>query len=141
MKKIYLLFVLTLWLLCYGSVIYGAAKFDENLIFPGGTNSGDTGIQVNINIGGGTGNFEVDGIINEKNTLLEFIPRAINLILKIISPIVFVMFVYAGVRFIYAQENEEQINQSKKFFLYGAIGIVSIALSYSIMKVIYYILA
>jgi len=71
---------------------------------------------------------------------LSIIPNIINIILKFISPIVVIMFIYAGVKFIYAGSDEEDITSAKDFFLYAGIGLAFIIMSYTLMKVIYFFL-
>ena len=51
-----------------------------------------------------------------------------------------VLFIYAGLRFIYAGDDEEDLTASKKFFTYALMGIVFIILSYSLLKAIYFVL-
>ncbi len=71
---------------------------------------------------------------------LSIIPNIINIILKFISPIVVIMFIYAGVKFIYAGSDEEDITSAKNFFMYAGIGLAFIIMSYTLMKVIYFFL-
>ncbi len=73
--------------------------------------------------------------------LLYIIPRIIDILLKFIAPIIVVMFIYAGIQFVYAGDNDEQIESSKKFFHFALMGTIFIVLSYSIMKSVYFILA
>jgi len=72
---------------------------------------------------------------------LSVIPNIINLILKLVSPIVVVMFIYAGIKFIYAGSDEEDITSAKNFFLYASIGLAFVLTSYTLVKIIYYFLA
>jgi len=75
----------------------------------------------------------------ENKLLLHIVPTIINIILTFVAPIVFVMMVLAGLRFIYAMDNEEEREKSKKFFIYTVVGLIFIMVSYSIMRGIYFI--
>ncbi|MDH3324740.1 MAG: hypothetical protein OEL89_03820 [Candidatus Peregrinibacteria bacterium] len=90
---------------------------------------------------------EIAGIIGENETaesdnfILNYVPKIIDILLKVISPVIFGMFVFAGMKFIYAGEDEEQLQESKKFFAFALLGLTFIITSYSLMKAVYYILA
>ena len=76
----------------------------------------------------------------EKNKLfLQIVPVIIDLLLKFAAPAAFIMMVFAGIRFIYANDNEEERTNAQKFFMYTAIGFLFIVLSYSIMRAVYFI--
>ncbi len=120
-------------------------KFDANQIFPTWEKEGDASTEKN----------KVEGVIGknkdapqdakdqgemEKLALL-YIPTLIDILLKFIAPIVMAMFVYSGIQFVYAGDEEEKLNKSKDFFSYALMGVVFIVTSYSIMKVVYYLLA
>jgi len=76
----------------------------------------------------------------EKNKLfLQIVPVIIDLLLKFAAPAAFIMMVFAGIRFIYANDNEEERGNAQKFFMYTAIGLLIIVLSYSIMRAVYFI--
>ncbi len=76
----------------------------------------------------------------ETRLLVYFIPRIIDLLLKFVAPIVVVMFIYAGVQFIYAGDSDDQLESSKKFFQWAIMGTIFIVLSYSLMKSVYFIM-
>ena len=73
--------------------------------------------------------------------LFQYIPRITNLLLKFVAPMMVVLTIYAGVRFITAGGEEEEISKSRQFFLYAVIGLAFIVLSYSLMRVVYNLLA
>lgn len=81
-----------------------------------------------------------DGENGGDKIALSLIPNIINIILKFISPIVVAMFIFAGIRFIYAGSDEEDLNKAKDFFLYAGIGLAFIIMSYTLMKVLYFFL-
>lgn len=88
------------------------------------------------------GAYKVQGIAGEnkgeKNKLfLQVVPRLIDLLIQFVAPIVFVMMVWAGLRFIYSHGNEEDREKAKNFFLYTVIGLLVIVMSYSIIKALY----
>lgn len=79
------------------------------------------------------------GTVDDQKLLMNYLPRLIDILLKFVSPIVLIVFVYAGVRFIYAGDEEEEITKSKQFFMYTLMGVLFVILSYSIMKALYFI--
>lgn len=102
-----------------------------------------------------TKNNEVRGVIGENSSgketkatlstgktklLLYFIPRITDILLKIAAAIIVVMMLHIGIKFVYAGDSDDQIEESKKFFTYALMGVMFIVLSYSFMKVIYYLL-
>ena len=84
---------------------------------------------------------EVEGVIG-KNTdnkfALDYLPRIINVLLKFVAPILTGMFMFAGIRFVYAGDEEEEIKKSKLIFGYAGFGLILIIFSYSLMKAIYF---
>jgi hypothetical protein len=88
--------------------------------------------------------FPVSGVQGEpgdEKLLMHYIPDVISVLLKFVAPIVLIMFVYSGFRFIYAGSNEEDVTKSKEFFMYSLIGIALVILSYSLIKVLYFVLS
>lgn len=114
-----------------GSAEVERASYNAGSLFPSWGDGGVTGVL------GSTSNSVNSG---EGRILLYYLPRAANILLLLTAPFVFVMFVFAGLRFIYAGSNDESLEQSKKFFLFGVIGLIVITLSYSFIKVLYYIM-
>lgn len=115
-------------------VVNAVGTFSPKELFPSWEEDGHT-------VTGVIGKNEEDFSTGEGKLLLYFIPKLTSILMRIVAPIVLVMFFYSGVRFIYAGDNEEQIKASKDFFQYGVMGIVFIVLSFSLMKAVYYILA
>ena len=86
----------------------------------------------------------INGVVGEtddKARIFQYIPRIIDLILKFTAPIVVVLVVIAGVKLIIGGEDEEARESAKNFFIYALIGLAFMILSYSIMKVVYNLLA
>lgn len=80
------------------------------------------------------------GIFSE-SLLMNYIPRLINILLKFVAPLVMASMVYAGIRFVYAGSNEEELSQAKQIFTYTLMGAIFVVLSYSIMKALYFLLS
>lgn len=111
--------------------------FDPDVLFPTwGTK--DSGVDNNLELD------VMDGVIG-KNTdqkkLWQYIPRIIDLFIKLMAPVIVGITIYVGVRFIYAGDNTERVDESKKHFQYLTIGIIIIAIAYSLMKGVYFLLA
>jgi len=77
----------------------------------------------------------------EEQGLLFYIPIFTNILTWAVAPIIAGMFIFAGIQFIYAGGDEEQLNSSKQFFQYGIMGIIFIFASYSLMLAVYKIIA
>jgi hypothetical protein len=111
--------------------------FDPDVLFPTwGTK--DSGINNNLELD------VMDGVIgtnSDQKKLWQYIPRIIDLFIKLVAPVIVIFTIYAGVRFIYAGDNEERVSESKKYFQYLAIGIIIISIAYSLMKGVYFFLA
>lgn len=73
--------------------------------------------------------------------LMFFLPTLIQLSLKVVAPIIAVMLVFVGLRFLYAGGDEEERSKSKMYFLYVVLGTIFIVLSYTIAKSLYHILS
>jgi len=83
---------------------------------------------------------EISDTQRGEKALMVFIPRIIDILFYAVAPIVVVMFVFSGVRFIYAGDSEEDITSSKKMFQYALMGTIFMVLSFSFMKVTFMIL-
>lgn len=120
--------------------------FDSNKIFPTWSSQdgqpskapveGIIGINKDAEADAGTPQEDVG-----EKLLLQYIPRIINILLKFVAPIVMGICLYAGIRFVYADNNEEEITKSKSFFLYALMGVLFIVLSYSLLKVVYFLIS
>ena len=129
MKYRFLMAVLVLSSFIPG-VLWAVNQFDPNVVFPTWDQVPMQGV-----IGKNAGSLK-DG---ESRLILYFIPHLINILLKVVGPLVAVMFIFAGIRFIYAGDTDDQLEASKKFFHHVLMGIVFIVLSYSIMKAVYFL--
>lgn len=86
----------------------------------------------------------VQGVIGANHDggfAMTYIPRIIDILLKFIAPIVVIMLIWAGVRFIIAGSNDDELSKAKDFFTYAIIGVAFIVLSYSILKLVYFLIA
>ncbi len=82
-----------------------------------------------------------DGENGTEKLLVNYVPHLINVLLKFVAPLVMVAMVYAGIRFVYAGSDEEELSQAKHIFTYTLMGALFVVLSYSIMKALYFILS
>ncbi|MBU1019015.1 MAG: hypothetical protein ABII07_00940 [Patescibacteria group bacterium] len=69
----------------------------------------------------------------EGDLTLDTIPQIINILLGISGVIVFISFAYAGILLVISQGNEDDINKAQNIIIYSIIGVIIIALSYSIV--------
>ncbi len=86
----------------------------------------------------------VQGVIGANHDggfAMTYIPRIIDILLKFIAPIVVIMLIWSGVRFIIAGSNDDELSKAKSFFTYAVIGVAFIILSYSILKLVYFLIA
>ena len=141
MKKIFLTFSL---ILIFGSNIsfqdtglgienVFAANYDTKNAFPGwqeGTE--ETALIVKEGKEGKKG--------GEVKTLTYFIPRIIDLMIKFVAPILLLYIIYAGVNLVWAGDDEAEIENTKKFFVWAIIGFFFIVSAYSLVKFSYFII-
>ncbi len=120
-------FCLTLFLF-QGNLVLG---IDDTKFFPA-TNMKESGLI------GETGETDESG---NGQDFLYYIPIFTNILIWAVAPIVAGMFIYAGIQFVYAGGDEEQLNSSKQFFQYGIMGIIFIFSSYSLMAAVYKIIS
>lgn len=131
MTKTLLSIFIGLFLLSFGNTPeVSAAGFDANVAFP-------TWDEAPVSVEGVLG--RNTGTADEQRAIIHFIPTITNLLLKFVAPIIVIMFLYAGIRFIYAGDDDEQLQASKKFFGYAIMGLIFVIISYSLMKGIYFI--
>ena len=86
----------------------------------------------------------VQGVIGANHDggfLMTYIPRIIDIVLKFVAPIIIIMLIWSGILFVTAGSNEEDLNKAKDFFTYALIGVGFIILSYSILKLVYFLIA
>ncbi|MCK5460575.1 hypothetical protein KAI58_01165 [Candidatus Gracilibacteria bacterium] len=134
MKKLFLgLLFCFLTLAMFLPRISAAEEFNPTELFPSWEDEGHQVVGI-------LGKNEGDLNTGESRLLLYFIPNLTTILMKLVAPIVMVMFFYSGIRFIYAGDNEEQVKESKEFFQYGIMGIAFIVLSFSFMKAVYFII-
>ena len=147
MRKRILLVVMTLFL--FGGGV-GAVAFQDAMdegtyggegLFPSWEKKNETGLERVLPRVGGIVGAKNDGEGGGEKLLMNYLPRMIDILLKFVAPFVLVSMIYAGVRFVYAGSNEEELSQAKEIFTYTLMGAVFVVLSYSIMKALYFILS
>lgn len=146
MKKIIFSFIFGFSVFIGNTAPLLAVNFDSNAAFPGwkendttvqgviGSNAAKKGEGVN------PGDLPSELTTDDTKILLYFLPVVISFIFKVVTPIVIAMFIFSGLRFIYASGDEDELKRAKEFLVYGLIGVCVIALSYSIMKIVYFLL-
>lgn len=109
-----------------------SGMFNPNTLFPAWGEGGQVTGVVGTNY----------GALNqgESRLILYFIPKIIELMIWIVAPIITVMFIYAGLQFIWGGDREEEVKKSRDFFKGAVIGLIFIVLSYSLMKAVFFIL-
>jgi len=84
----------------------------------------------------GPGSIETgtEGVVFVDSVLIEgWIPWIIKQVSILIGALSLIVFVYAGITLIIYGDNEEQLTKSSKMIVFGIIGIVLAAFSYSIV--------
>ncbi len=110
-----------------------AVAFDPNQLFSAWGNGGSvTGV-----IGSNGGDLQQ----GTGKLIIYFIPKVSDALVTISAPVIFVMLIAAGFKYITAGDDEEKIKSSKEFFTYGTIGLLVIVLAYSILKAVYFLFA
>lgn len=118
----------------------GNVRFDSRELFPTWDRDGGDADMVGV-IGENKDGRDDKGEKNGTEKLaLNFLPRVIDILMKFVAPIVVIIFVWTGIRFIYAGSDDEALSKSKNMFQYAAIGLAFIVLSYTIMKIVYFLL-
>ena len=137
MKKILAAFGLIFWLLSSQNLVQAAPQdrapnFRSDKIFP--TWGEDSESRDDARVAG------VIGENNEAETVVDYFPHLVDIFLRLVAPFIAAMMIYTGARFVYSNKDEEAIEKSKKFFIYGTAGVVLIFMSYSLIKAIYLIM-
>lgn len=69
-----------------------------------------------------------------KNLKTEILPRAINLVLALVTTMSMGVFIYSGIMLIIAQGNEEEVTKFKTTLLWSLVGLAFITTSYGIVR-------
>lgn len=77
---------------------------------------------------------EIKGTV--KSDFATSIITFINYFLGFLGLLVVTMIIYAGVLFVTAQGDEQQLNKAKKIILWAAVGMIIVMLSFAIVRVI-----
>lgn len=64
----------------------------------------------------------------------EIIPQLIKILLMLTGSVSFIVFVYAGIKLIIAQGNDEEITKFKNILLWSAVGLVFITTAYALVS-------
>jgi hypothetical protein len=92
----------------------------------------------------------IEGVIGTKKDgedgkteklLMHYVPHLIDILLKFVAPLIMVAMIFAGLRFVYAGSNEDELSQAKQIFTYTLMGVAFVVLSYSILKALYFLLS
>ena len=110
-------------------------EFDADCLFPTWQSDANPGQAEDAIIQGVIGSNQDGGFV------MTYIPKIIDILLKFIAPIVVLTMIYAGIRFITAQGNDDELSKAKDFFIYAIVGVGLVIMSYSIMKVVYFLVA
>lgn len=117
-----------------------AANFNSDLVFPA-WKQGEGGVSGVIGKNAGVETSET--LWNrsaETGWLLSYIPQIINILMKFLAPILAVMLIYSGLRMVYAGDDENELSSAKQFFGFAVWGLIVIAISFSLMKAVYFVL-
>lgn len=63
----------------------------------------------------------------------DFLPFIINTMLGVAGTLIFISLLFAGYKMVFANDNEEAINEGKKIITYSVIGAFVIAISYAVI--------
>lgn len=83
----------------------------------GSTHTQTTTTKPNLNIA-----FHLDNPLKGADSVDSFFQKVLRMIVYLLTPIIVIMFIYSGLRFVMAQGNEEQLATAKKALLYAIIG-------------------
>lgn len=102
--------------------------FEFSEVLAQGLNEGGEGLQI-----AGTGDVAISNDI-DKRPLGDVIRSMVNFFIGFLGFIATIMFVYAGVLWVTAGGNEDQISKAKNIMTYAALGILIVILSFSIVR-------
>lgn len=104
-------------------------------IFGGDTNVNTTETDMQTGIDKFGTEIERTGIANNRD-IGDLIIKYVNFILPYLAVAAFAAFVYAGILYVTAYGNDEQLGKAKKIMIYAAIGLIIVILSYSIVNLL-----
>lgn len=64
----------------------------------------------------------------------QILPSAIKIVLGLVATMTLIVFVYAGIKLIIAQGNEEELKKFKTMLIWSVIGLILITTSYAIVR-------
>jgi hypothetical protein len=108
--------------------------------------SGNSNPALNINFtpGGSTTpattnqplNIHLQNPLSGVSTIPDAINKILSVVIRIALPLIIIMFIWAGITFIFAQGNEKKITQAKNIFFYTIIGTLLILGAWTITNAI-----
>jgi len=63
----------------------------------------------------------------------EVLPRVLRIIFSLSSLLIMIIFVYAGIRLVFAQGDEEELGNAKNMLVYSIVGAVIIMISFGLV--------
>jgi len=63
----------------------------------------------------------------------EVLPRLIRIIFSLSSLLIMIIFVYAGIRLVFSQGDEEEMGNAKNMLVYSVVGAVIIMISFALV--------
>ena len=80
-------------------------------------------------------------IKGDAKLLVYFIPRVLDILLYLFAPMALIMLLYAGARLVWANGVDEDIQAAKSILYYTAVGSIITLISYTLLKLVYYIIS
>lgn len=94
----------------------------------------------------GIGTTRVQGVLGSVNetddnstNIVDLIPRITQILIQIVAPLMFVTLVYAGIRFVIYRADDDKMEKSKNFFTNALVGLGIVLVSYSLLRVLYFL--
>jgi len=63
----------------------------------------------------------------------EVLPRLIRIVFSLSSLLIMIIFVYAGIRLVFSQGDEEEMGNAKNMLVYSVVGAVIIMISFALV--------
>ena len=78
----------------------------------------------------------LDNPLGEVNTLMELLAKIVQAIMMIAIPVIIILFIYAGLKFVMARGNPKEIDEAKEMFKWLVIGTAIILGAELLIKVL-----
>jgi len=69
----------------------------------------------------------------EEDLETKVLPRIIRIVFSLSSLLIMIIFVYAGIRLVFAQGDEEELGHAKNMLIYSIVGAVIIMISFGLV--------